>query len=159
MSTTFYTLGSYNMVRFFFHVILRTLLFHIPSKWQSVYISQEDSLLYIKCTVCYTKSALSPNRIHKHITFFISLQFHSLCLFPCSHKSAHKYVIISIFLLRNHFLKLSALHSPRKPKKNSYNLSVTEIHIYISHTAHSVSFVGPQNYYRVLVTLLRTMQL
>jgi len=146
VSTIFYTLGSHNMI-FFSHVILRILIFYNPSKWQSVHLSQEDSLLYINCTVCYTKSALSPNRIHKHVTFFISLQFHSLRLFPFSHKSARKYVIISIFLPRNHFLKPTALHSPRKPKMNSYNLSVTEIHIYIyiSHAARSVSFVGPQN--------------
>jgi len=131
-------------------VILRTLIFHIPSKWQSVHISQEHSLLYIKCTVCYTKSALSPNRIQKHITFFISLQFHSLRLFLFSHESAHKYVTISIFLPRNHFLKSAALHSPRKPKQNSYNLSVTEIHIYIYHTQHVVSLLSDR---RIIVVL------
>ena len=32
-------------------------------------------------------SALSPNRIHKHITFFISLQIHIFRLFPFSHES------------------------------------------------------------------------
>jgi len=131
-TTIFYALGSYNMVRLF-HVILRTLTFHIPSKWQSLHISQEHALLCTNCTVRYTKSALSPNRTYKHITFFISLQIHSLRLFPFSHESAHKYVIISIFLSRNHFLKPIALHSPWKPKQNSYNLAVTKSLIYITH--------------------------
>ena len=52
--------------------------------------SQLGALLYTNCTVRYTQSALSPNPIHKHITCFIALQFHSVRLFPFSYESAHK---------------------------------------------------------------------
>jgi len=51
---------------------------------------QLGALLCVKCTVHYTQYALSPSRIHKHITVFISLQIHILRLFPFSHESARE---------------------------------------------------------------------
>ena len=58
--------------------------------------SQLGALLYINWTVRYMHSLLSTNRIHKHITSFISLQLHYLRLFAFIHESAHNnYINIS----------------------------------------------------------------
>ena len=66
-------------------------------------------------------------------------------------------VIISIFLLRNNFLKPTALHSLDNQNKIA-TIQLSPSLLQISHAACSISFVEQQISYRVFVTLLRTVE-